>query len=158
MCKGFLKEGKMANNENKQIPFVADFISKMKAFDQKICLHPLASPPVCNKIISAHTIQRSKILKQLINPFNHVLTFYKTTDGLPKLVGWRLASTFNGFCGFHDSSTFEPIENQPFNNTLQQCFLIGYRALCHEVYQKTAAVRAIPDLFPTLRPWNKRLA
>lgn len=38
---------------------------------------------------------------------------------------------------------------ESFTGTPDQCFLLAYRALCHEVYQKNAAVRsypAMPDL------------
>lgn len=65
-----------------------------------------------------------------------MLTFYQSENGLPRRIGWNNASTFTGFCGFHNNNTFEPLENYPFTQTDQQCFLIGYRALCHEIYQK----------------------
>jgi len=39
-----------------------------------------------------------------------------------KLMGINVASTFTGFCSYHDNLIFEPIEKQPFQNSLQQIF------------------------------------
>lgn len=107
----------------------------------KQCLHPEAAPDVCNKIIDAHTVQRAKTLQVLVDSTNHVLSFhpfFPDSTGLPKLhkVGWRRASTFTGFCGQHDSSTFAPVERGAFKFTTETAFLLIYRALCHELFQK----------------------
>jgi hypothetical protein len=37
---------------------------------------------------------------------------------------------------------FRPIEQREFEGTQEQYFLVGYRAVCHEVYQKAAAVNS----------------
>jgi hypothetical protein len=58
--------------------------------------------------------------------------------------GWRKASTFEAFCEKHDSSTFAPLETKPFTGSKEQIFLIGYRAVCWELYQKVSAIRANP--------------
>lgn len=106
------------------------------------CLHPLAANGVCsNKIIEAHTISRSSTLSKIANKQNKVLTFHRSRGlqegtGIPDLKGWREASTFTGFCAKHDSELFAPIETREFLGTPEQCFLVGYRALCHENYQK----------------------
>jgi hypothetical protein len=42
--------------------------------------------------------------------------------------------------------TFAPVEKEPFTATDQQCFLLGYRAVCRELYQKTTVMDAIPFL------------
>ena len=116
------------------------------AWQHKKCLHPLAGPGKCDKIVSAHTIQRSSVLERIIDSSNHVFTFYpQTPNSITGLqvhrVGWREASTFTGFCAKHDGPTFKPIETAAFVASKEQCFLVGYRALCHEVFQKTAALR-----------------
>lgn len=100
----------------------------------------------CGSIISAHTLQRGRVLEKLSDDENHVLTFYPLetdADGLPLLhrVGWRKASTFSAFCDRHDSSTFAPLEKVPYAGTKEQIFLIAYRAMCWELYQKTRAAR-----------------
>jgi len=45
------------------------------------------------------------------------------------------------FCGKHDSAAFKPLEETPFACSPEQCFLIGFIALCHEG-QKTGVVRS----------------
>ncbi len=55
-----------------------------------------------------------------------------------KLVGTKIASTFTGFCGFHDNQTFEPVEKQPFQCTQECCFLLAYRIMCKELFLKKA--------------------
>lgn len=114
--------------------------------NKKICLHPDA-PTGCRKIIRAHTIQRAGIMQDLVDKDQHVLTFHPidpTNHGAPKIhrVGWREASTFFGFCEVHDGTLFTPIEQEPFAGLARQIALIGYRALCHELYQKQAAADA----------------
>ena len=54
------------------------------------------------------------------------------------MVGGR-ASTFPGFCSAHDSDLFGPIEREQFTGSPEQTFLVGYRALCHEVFAKGTA-------------------
>jgi hypothetical protein len=112
------------------------------------CLHPQAARGICNKVISAHTIQRSRVLDRIVDPENHVSTFFSqhtdfSADG-PKLfkIGWREASTFTGFCSKHDSTTFRSLETKEFDGSLEHCFLIGYRALCHEIHQKSRMLRS----------------
>jgi len=106
-----------------------------------MCLHPTASPSTCGKVIHAHTIQRSRGIGPLATPDKHVLSFYPhERDEFNRLklhrVGWKKASTFLGFCNRHDGELFSELENCPFVGNDQQCFLVGYRALCHELYQK----------------------
>jgi hypothetical protein len=119
------------------------------AWHHKECLHPLALHSVCNRIVSAHSVQRSQTLEQILDAGNHVCSFYPQAnlpDGRLKLhrIGWREASTFTGFCAKHDATTFAPLDNIEFSGSAEQCFLIGYRALCHEIYQKSGALKADP--------------
>ena len=90
----------------------------------------------------------------ITRPFTHynsgkkVLTFFQARPDKNQLlvqreVGWRDASTFSGFCTVHDS-VFSPIETAPFASRPEQRFLLAYRAICHEVYQKSAALKALP--------------
>jgi hypothetical protein len=55
--------------------------------------------------------------------------------------GWHEASTFSAFCDRHDTATFAPLEVNPFSGSKQQIFLIAYRAVCWELYQKTRALK-----------------
>lgn len=121
--------------------------STQQLFSKKVCLHPEASPDFCNKIINAHTVQRANTLQALIDSKNHVRSFYPfepNSQGHPKVqrLGWQHASTFTGFCGHHDSKTFAPVEQGSFSFTPETAFLLTYRALCHELFQKQGAERA----------------
>lgn len=120
-------------------------------FEMEICLHPQASKSNCGKIIKAHTIQRKGAISKIIDSTNHVYYFdvyEREPNQLLKLnkIGWKKASTFNGFCSPHDSTLFADLETQPFVGSEKQCFLIGYRAMCHELHQKLGASAGNPIL------------
>jgi hypothetical protein len=118
------------------------FHEAKKAAKHSICLHPLASSHNCSgKIIDAHTIQRSASLASIVDEKKHVKTFYQrdpqvTASDYPLDIGWHAASTFTGFCQKHDDEVFSPLEKKSYSGTLEQDFLLGYRALCHEIHQK----------------------
>lgn len=124
----------------------AELIARQKAISRdRTCLHPKAGADCRGKPVRAHSVQRSGGLSRIaLN--GHVLTL-KHHDPLlpsansrnaelpvPQKVGIQSASTFTGFCNHHDSTTFAPLERQPFAGTKQQVFLLGYRALCSEVF------------------------
>jgi len=113
------------------------------------CLHPEADARTCDRLISAHTVQRARVLGRLLGPDNHVLTFhrrYERTVGSlgPHRIGWRRASTITGFCARHDGEVFAPLERNQFDLTNRQCLLLGYRALCHEIHTKQAVLAGVP--------------
>ncbi|NGZ97199.1 MAG: hypothetical protein CV089_13955 [Nitrospira sp. WS110] len=61
-----------------------------------------------------------------------------------KLAGVKEASTFTGFCHYHDSRTFEPIEKHGYeSNKEEHNLLLAYRAICREIFTKTAALEGI---------------
>ena len=108
-----------------------------------VCIHWHHQQIAGHTIIKAHTIQRAGAISKLIDTTNHVLTFYPPERDTNKMLkvhrrGWKEASTFNGFCNTHDTSLFTDLETRPFVGDEKQCFLIGYRAACHEIYQKIA--------------------
>jgi hypothetical protein len=59
----------------------------------------------------------------------------------PEATGWKQASTFPGFCGYHDKHLFKPLEDAPFVGSREQCFLIAYRSLAKEIYAKTSSAK-----------------
>jgi len=134
------------------VPFEAMAEALRKGSAHRTCLHPSAAQGVCDKIVSAHTIQRSTVLQRLVDRKNHVRTFYPpeldASKGGLRLhqIGWREASTFTGFCSKHDNLVFKPLEAVEFGGSFEQCFLVAYRALCHEIYQKSGLLRADPVL------------
>jgi hypothetical protein len=74
------------------------------------------------------------------------MTFYQSASSEPNLIGWNKASTFNGFCSTHDDSLFSAVEKEYIKPTSEQIFVLGYRGFCHELYQKTAALRSQSEL------------
>jgi hypothetical protein len=116
------------------------------ARNQKVCLHPDA-PSGCSKVGRAHTLQREGILSQIVDDTKHVLKVdalgFDLSAAKVTRIGWREASTFLGFCCTHDSNLFGPIEREQFVGSPEQTFLVGYRALCHEVYAKGAAANGL---------------
>src|SRR5206468_2227607 len=123
-----------------------------KIFGRKYCLHPRANEGACQgDIVKAHTVQRSGGLSTIASS-GHVLQFdarlaslLKTGGALRvKTIGVNKASVFTGFCAHHDASVFAPLETAPFEATPQQNFLLAYRAICRELFTKTAALESIP--------------
>jgi len=95
------------------------------------------------KIKKAHSIQKEKVLSQLesnINGNNLVYTLNEFREEQLRIVelipiGKNKASIFTGFCDFHDSKLFSPIENDPFKGNNEQLFLFAYRAFAHGFHQ-----------------------
>jgi hypothetical protein len=69
----------------------------------------------------------------------------KKNSGLleARLLGYRDASTFTGFCSRHDTVLFAPLETVPFTGTAEQCFLLGFRAVARELFGKQAQLQAL---------------
>lgn len=115
----------------------------------RTCLHPDASSQTCSTIISAHTLQRSRVLSEIADSSKHVLTFFPAEladTGRLRVhrSGWKRSATFSAFCGKHDDETFAPLEKVAFEGTPEQKFLIAYRAVCWELYQKRSIIKASP--------------
>ena len=114
-----------------------------KAFDKNYCLHPNANKGECKGgIVKAHTIQRNGGLTRIARN-NHVYhmvpNIYKSNSEVifeTDLIGIGKASTFTGFCNYHDTTTFDGIENYPFTGKLNQIFLLAYRSLARGVFMK----------------------
>lgn len=113
------------------------------------CYAPVAMKHECTKkIIASHTVSRSGSLG-LIEENGHVYSYEfslqriaELRGGLrPKLIGWKVASTFPGFCSHHDKSLFAPLEDAPFEGTPEQCFLLGMRSVAWELYAKVRSDR-----------------
>ena len=127
-----------------------------KAFDAKVCLTPGPWLGDCSsKIVLAHTVPESSSLRQIAVK-GKVFSVKQNSGRLAKamkygiaasskepveieLKGINKASTFKGFCSYHDRTIFEPIEGaNRFSGSLEECFLLGYRALAFEIYKKKA--------------------
>jgi len=135
----------------KPLPDRAIVAKAAKYFERRECLHPQASRQTCGTVIQAHTVARSALLGRIVDPKNKVSTFFGADRSANRLfrpidVGWKEASTFRGFCDKHDGPLFAPLEQQPFKATPEQCFLLAYRAVCHELYQKRSSWNSRNDI------------
>mgnify|MGYP000999511907 CR=1 FL=1 len=122
---------------------------KLKSTDFKICFHP--DKVSCKfPIKNAHTLQNNGILS-IIAENDHVMVtnlFSKIREGF---VTHRLskneATTFYGFCEYHDSVIFKEIETVPYDNQIKQNFLYAYRTCAQEFHKKIRQVKAIQGCF-----------
>jgi hypothetical protein len=129
-----------------------------KTFSKKYCLHPEANSNTCKGgIVKAHSIQRGGGLSCIAED-NHVYRLMpKVTYSPPSYsidverIGINDASTFNGFCNFHDNNTFSRIEKYPFEASIDQIFLLAYRAQCRETFMKNNQF----ELLPLMREMDK---
>jgi len=113
----------------------------------KECVFPVKSE-CSEKIVKAHSIQKSKILthiadKGMIITMDPRRTFF---TGSFEELGIKTASTFHGFCNYHDTKIFSGIENKDYNSTLNQNFLFAYRACAREYVAKKEVLCIDKDL------------
>jgi hypothetical protein len=94
----------------------------------KHCLHP-NKEECLEKIIKAHSIQNNKILTKISDNGIVVMPFPKNDNPVAIQTEWgrKEATTFTGFCGYHDNELFKPIENYDFDKSEKQVFLHTYR-------------------------------
>ena len=113
----------------------------------RYCSVPKALKDKCtNKIINAHTVSKSSSLAEIVDDTNHVLGLKVSMSALtknggvilPEKTGINQASTFKGFCSYHDKSLFSCIEDEEFSKTNEQLFALVYRAVCKELYAKNS--------------------
>ncbi|HPL71788.1 MAG TPA: SEC-C metal-binding domain-containing protein [Rectinema sp.] len=118
-----------------------------KAFSKKYCLHPDKSKGLCKgDIIKAHTISKFMLKKttpnaQVYTPpqFGDLLSQLQKRDGITLIKrGISQISTFTGFCAHHDKELFSPIEDVDFEIDEESIFLLTYRSVCHELFNKVA--------------------
>lgn len=108
------------------------------------CLAPNTLRHNCKgRIIASHTVSRSGSLGEIAKDghvYSYAISIQRIDEMrgqlLPKLTGWKDASTFPGFCAHHDKKIFSPLEDEPFTGSQQQCFLLSYRSNAWEYYAK----------------------
>lgn len=61
--------------------------------------------------------------------------------------GKNEATVFTGFCKYHDSKVFSPIENYDYNEEIKQDFLFAYRAFSHEYHEKLRLIKGYKKIF-----------
>ena len=137
---------------------------QQKYFNKKYCLSNKKFLHECSgKIIKAHTVQK-KILKN-ISSDGHVYTMiidlinliYNVGIFKPQFIGINDASTFTGFCSYHDNKIFEPLENNLFISNHESAFLLSYRAVCMELYKKKYLNNFLPYMKSLDRGFNENM-
>lgn len=120
-----------------------DFIFKQHRAELKRCLWH--GNNCKKKIIHAHSIQNNAILDRLSKD-NHVivLDYELDLDKGPKpgfkFLSKNKATTFTGFCYYHDELIFKPIEKSKIDcENKEHLFLLAYRAVCREFHYKLRA-------------------
>lgn len=118
------------------------------------------------RIIKAHSIQNNRILNKL-SKNGLVLHFNFGNVNFPfkfEEMGRKKASTFSGFCSFHDQSIFDPIDNYAYaKGNKEQEFLYAFRSFARGYATKRTAVNLInrmdkllpEDEYGTLPPGKK---
>lgn len=146
---------KLVENENRMN---AEAISVLRNSKFSTCLHP--SKNECSKkIIGAHTLQNNGVLSYLsyneevvviepgVNKNGVKLDFKNKTK--------KKATTFTGFCSYHDREVFKPIETVEYlMESDEQNFLFAYRIFAHEYYKKHVAFKVFQK---TIRKFPSRL-
>lgn len=118
---------------------------KMKNTDFKVCFHP--DKEHCKlPIKNAHTLQNNGVLSLLAED-NHVMVtdlLNKIRDGfMIHKVSKNNATTFYGFCEYHDSAIFSDIELQEYTKNIKQNFLFAYRSCSQEYHKKQRGIKGL---------------
>jgi hypothetical protein len=110
----------------------------------KECFHH--QKELCHgEIKQSHSIQRNGRLSIIEGDVNGNQCLYTITKSIPNdkhllgdlmPIGKKEASTFFGFCDYHDTDLFNPVENYPFDNSDKHLFLHSYRSFAHSHHRK----------------------
>ncbi len=118
-----------------------------ESLDKKYCSCPNDLKSECSeKIIRAHTVSKSSSLKKIAldgHVYGTISSIHKIDEHAGKipleLIGINKASTFTGFCSFHDKELFKVFEDSPFNPyDKEQITLLGYRSISLEFFKKNS--------------------
>lgn len=140
-CGSNIKYKKCCMNKNEEEKLAEAILKSSKTLSRdariKQCLHP-RKEECSEKIIKAHAIQNNRILNK-ISQNGCVVTM----DGSSNLIfqgtqkkGRKIATTFTGFCSYHDKILFQEIEDKKFNKSQKQIFLWTYRTLSWHYHKK----------------------
>ena len=127
-----------------------EIIKQLKSSKIRICMHP--NKQECSSDIKcAHSLQNNGVLS-LIAENGHVIEIKPgvNKNGIKldiKPGSKNIATTFTGFCGYHDTEVFKPIETIPYDKiSNRQNFLFAYRIYAYEYYKKLVAIKSFQKL------------
>lgn len=104
----------------------------------------------CNqKIIKAHSIQNKNVLSLISDSTNHVHSMSHDHEAIFEKMSVKKASTFKGFCGYHDNRIFKYIDDDIYSNLDKDkaSLLYAIRAVAKELYAKKNLVAKFEQLF-----------
>ena len=127
-----------------------EVISTLKSSRISTCFHP--SKEDCSKdIINAHSLQNNGVLSLLSD--NGLVVCIEPGVGIHGLKlnikdqSKNKATTFRGFCKYHDTELFKPIETHEYNpNSLEQNYIFAYRVYAYEYYKKIVAMKTFQKM------------
>jgi hypothetical protein len=126
-----------AEKRKKPINTMAPIYRELKAGFQKLCLAE-GFGNCRGKIIRAHSLQKATFKAH--SRQGHVYEFdpfsFRDRGDPPTLVGINDATTFTGFCEYHDNTLFATIENEAFKAHPKQFFLHNFRAAAQAYYSR----------------------
>ena len=147
------------NRTRKEKPRIYEPINSLqRALKVMRCMASTHVPSACSgRIIGAHTVSRC-FLKNIAEN-GHVIspnttphsTIKNNGESIFEKIGINKASVFNGFCQTHDKQLFAVFEDNEFHATDEQCFMLAYRSICRELYNKMQ----VNNLSSTLRDFDK---
>lgn len=149
-CKSGKKYKKCHLDRGKEIELTRSDLEKhvSHVLGSKKCSVSNVFPHQCaGQIVNAHTISKSGSLAKMAED-GHVIgvsyrlgqLFDNDDEFVLTRIGIKQASTFTGFCAFHDKQIFTPLEDKPITLSDEQLFLVAYRALVRELYAKEISV------------------
>lgn len=101
--------------------------------------------PICR----AHSVQNKRCLGS-IERDGHVYMILPDADrpgsSRFRLVGRNQATTFTGFCSFHDTKLFSEIDEKPTSITVPSIAMHSYRAIAKELWNKLNTVKVHGEL------------
>lgn len=142
------------DNSNKR-PIYIQILDAMKDANIEECLY-LDKVNCSDKIIKAHSLQNNKILNKLSENEKVLMRTPKMSEEGFEIVVEPIvrskATTFTGFCEFHDNIVFEPIEKFKYSpDNSEQNALFAFRALAKEWHAKLGA-KKVSEEFLTKNP------
>lgn len=155
----FIMNNKSILNE---LNIIFDNCQRLKKY--KMCAINKFSDNCSTKIIKAHSISKSAVLKNISTKINgkHVLGYFKKTKPIEptpllhrireKYIDINSALTFTGLCKFHDNTLFENIDKNPFDlSNPQIIFEYTLRNCIYSYYNRLSNTKGIDESLKYLK-------
>lgn len=151
-----LKADNPYNSDDRTAPTLKQMMQQAELSD---CLYP-EKEGCSHEKLTAHSIQNYRLLRrlgekgQLIMPIRDEQSDVMETK-LTK-VGKNEGTMFYGFCQKHEQEVFDLIENNPFDQSLEQIFLYNYRSFAKDYTTKLEAYNLQKIAFANYSQTNEK--